>query len=144
MSKMRVVNDNKFIVGMRFDDGTNRELIFRPGQTRIMEEIDVANFDATSKLFQRGILKIQEKDKAEAIGIDTDIPNALSLEDAEEILKLQAPAMKNKLAKITAKHAIDKVIEAAKSPKSNLTQPKIKIINDLFQINILDDEDSTT
>lgn len=140
MSKVKVRNDNNFNVGIRFEDGTHRELVFRSGVVLPMEKTDVMNIDATSKLFKRGILTIEEDDEViEEIGIEKDNPNAITIEEIEKILKMGSNQIRTALKDVTAKHAIDKVIKVATDPETNLPASKTKVLNDMYGINLFED-----
>lgn len=138
MAKLKVKNDNKFVVGIRYEDGTQRETILRAGAVLPMDEIDVMNIDASSQLFKQGILTVmEEKEVLESVGIEADNPNSITIKEIEAILKLNGNQMRNKLKDVTARHAIDKVISTAK--EAELSPTKIKIINELYDINLFDE-----
>lgn len=138
MSKYKVFNNNKFIVGIKFNDGTHREVNISPNTSRVLEEDDILYVDAVSQLFKKGILYTEDKEMLEKLGFEEKSPNTISDSEIKAILKLSNAKMKTELSKIDSKHAIEKVVNVAKNDK-DLTQAKLKIIGDVLDVDIFDD-----
>ena len=138
MAKYKVFNNNKFVVGIKFQDGSHREVNIAPNTSRVLEEDDILYIDAVSKLFKKGVIYVEDVEIMEKLGFDEKNPNAISDKEVSEILKLSAAKMKTALNKIEEQHAINKVVEKAKQDE-NLSQAKLKIIGDVFDVDIFDD-----
>lgn len=139
--KFKVENNNNFTVGIRYENN-GTEINIRPNTHVLMSEEDILYVNSVSKLFERGVLLTKDQDALEKMGYIEQNSNSLSVEEAVKLLELGNAKLKLELKKITEKHAIDKIITAAK--KVDLSMAKIKIINDALDIKIqedLDDED---
>lgn len=129
MAKYKVFNNNKFRVGIRYEDQSNREQTIQAGTSIMMEEDDIFYVDAVSKLFRKGIIFTEDKEMLEKMGYIEKNPNTVSEADIAEILKMGNAKMKAELKKLDAKHAFDKVVNVAKKT-DDLSQAKLKIIAD--------------
>lgn len=136
--KYKVINNNDFSVGIRYEN-TGHEITIRPRTHVMMEEEDILYVNSVSKLFQKGIIYTESEEMLEQMGYLEKSPNTISVAEASEILKLANGKMKLELKKITEKHAIDKVLKAVK--QADLSQSKLKIIQDVFDVDINDELD---
>lgn len=138
-----VKNDNKFRVGIRYKDGSNRELTFQSGQIIPMKEIDIMNVDATSRLFKSGTLAIiRSKDEdIELLGIDPNNPNAIKEDKIKDILSKAPSTYKNAFKGVKEKHAIDRIINVVESD-GDLSATKIRTIEKIFGVEINTDPDN--
>ncbi|MMZ63777.1 hypothetical protein D1872_260530 [compost metagenome] len=75
----------------------------------------------------------------ELMGLSTDIPDAITEEDIKNLFKLSAQKLKTELAKITEKHAQDKVVQVAKD--ADLQTSKLKVIKEAFGVEMLEEVD---
>lgn len=137
--KYKVFNNNRFNVGIRFENEANREILIKPNSFVLMSEDDILYVDTVSKLFSKGILYVEDEDLMVKMGYMEKNPNTISEDEIRKILKMPNNKMKEALSKIDAKHAIDKVIAVAK--ESDLTESKLKIIKDLFNVEIFEEID---
>lgn len=137
--KYKVFNNNRFNVGIRFENEANREILIKPNSFVLMSEDDILYVDTVSKLFSKGILYVEDEDLMVKMGYMEKNPNTISEDEIKKILKMPNNKMKEALSKIDAKHAIDKVIAVAK--ESDLPQSKLKIIKELFNVEIFEEID---
>jgi hypothetical protein len=137
--KYKVFNNNRFNVGIRFENETNRDIIVKPKSFVLMSEDDILYIDSISKLFSKGILYVEDEDLMVKMGYMEKNPNTISEDEIRKILKMPNNKMKEALSKLDAKHAIDKVIAVAK--ESDLPQSKLKIIKELFNVEIFEEID---
>lgn len=136
-NKIKVVNDNNFNIGIRFENEINREITIRAKSFSLLEEDDILYINSVSKLIKNGKLKIESEELMQKMGYTEKIPDSITEEEIVKLFKLTNAKLKNELEKITSKHAIDKVIDLAKN--SDLTQTKLKVINDVFGIDIFEE-----
>ena len=137
--KYKVFNNNRFNVGIRFENEANREILIKPNSFVLMSEDDILYVDTVSKLFSKGILYVEDEDLMVKMGYMEKNPNTISEDEIRKILKMPNNKMKEALSKLDAKHAIDKVILVAK--ESDLPQSKLKIIKELFNVEIFEEID---
>ncbi|MGD6876779.1 hypothetical protein [Bacillus infantis] len=137
--KYKVINNNRFNVGIRFQNEANREILIKAKSFTLMSEDDILYVDTVSKLFSGGTLHIDDQDLNEKMGYIEKNPNTISEEDIEKILKLNAKKMKEELEKLDSKHAIEKVVAVAK--EADLPTSKLKVIKELFKVEILEEID---
>ena len=137
--KYKVFNNNRFNVGIRFENEANREILIKPNSFVLMSEDDILYVDTVSKLFSKGILYVEDEDLMVKMGYMEKNPNTISEDEIRKILKMPNNKMKEALSKLDAKHAIDKVITVAK--ESDLPQSKLKIIKELFNVEIFEEID---
>lgn len=140
MGKVKVKNDNKFNVGIRFENEVNREVTIRAKTFLFLDENDIQYINAVSNLIRDGVLTVEDPEVMESMGYVEKSPNAITQEEIEKMFKLSASKLKVELEKIDAKHAINKIIEFAKT--ADLPQSKLKVIKEVFNIEIFDEIDS--
>ena len=140
MTKIKVQNDNKFNVGIRFENEVNREVTIRAKTFLFLDENDIQYVNAVSNLFKDGVLTVEDNEVMQSMGYVEKSPNAIIDEEIEKIFKLSAPKLKVELEKIDAKHAINKIIEFAKN--ADLPQSKLKVIKEVFNVEIFEELDN--
>ena len=128
MDKFKVINDNPFVIGMRFFD--NREVVIRPKSFTLLSDTDIHYVNSISKLFQEGTIYCEDENMMIEMGYVEKNTNVITEEEIKNIFKGSVAKIKEALLKITAKHAIDKVIEIAK--QSDLPASKISVIEEVF------------
>lgn len=133
--KVKVINDNIFPVGMKLMDNV-RELVIRPKSFLFIEQDEVQYIDSVSKLFKEGIIYCEDTKVMEEMGHENN-PNLITEEEIKKALALSVSKIKEAFKDIEAKHTIDKIVEIVK--KSDLTQSKIKAIEELFNVKIFED-----
>lgn len=135
----KVTNDNIFAIGIRFENEANREITVRPKSFVMMQENDILYVDSVSKLIREGKLVVESDELMQKMGYTEKSPNAITQEEIEKLFKLPANKLKTELEKIDSKHAIDKVAHVAKT--ADLPQSKLKVVKEVFKIEIFDEID---
>lgn len=133
MSKIKVINNNDFLVGLRFQN-TGTEKLIRQNSFIMLSEEEVHEINSASKLFQKGVIFVENQEDNEKLGYTEKNPNSLSKTEAKKILELGIARMKNELAKITEDHAIKKFVDLVQNEEVELSMPKIKVISEVFNI----------
>lgn len=133
MKKIKVYNNNNFLVGLRFPN-TGTEKLVRKNAFIYLTDEEIQEINSASKLFQKGILHVESQEDNEALGYTEKNPNSLDEKEAEEILKLGNSQMKNRLSKITEDHAIRKFVNVIQRGSVDLTLAKLKIISDTLGV----------
>lgn len=131
MAKVKVYNDNKHNVGVRLENGTQRNIA--PGSFALLNEDDVAFIMSTSSLFRNHHLSIKDKEVIEELGVT---PDEVSFDSDEEILaklkKSSLPVLKKYLAGITEPHLRQRVVALVKA-NDDLPASKVKAVEDAFE-----------
>lgn len=135
--KIKVINDNKFDIGLSINIGSPRKTVVKAKSFIQLEQDEVYYIDSTSRTFRDGYLRIEDVETKEMMGQAEENPNAISEEEIEKLLAGNIQKMKKELKEITSKHAIDKVISKAKD--MDLTAGKLKIIQEVFEVDIFED-----
>lgn len=139
MVKYKVLNDNPFNVGIRFENEANREITIRSKSFVLMEEDDVLYTDSVSKLFRNGVITVDDSDLMIKMGYMEKSSNAISESEIEALFKGTPQKIKKELEKIDAKHAIEKIVDYVK--KSDLPPSKSKVVKEVFNIEIFEELD---
>lgn len=137
--KYKVINNNSFNIGIRFENESNRDIIIKPNSFVLLSEDDILYVDTVSKLFSKGFLYVEDEELMIKMGYMERNPNTISEDEIRKILKMPNNKMKDELSKLDAKHAIEKVVAIAK--ESDLPQSKLKIIKELFNVEIFEEID---
>lgn len=133
--RCKVFNNNDFNVGVRLENPV-REVNIKANTFVLMDEEDILYTNSVSKLFEKGILYVEDQDLLEKMGYTEQNPNTISEKEIEEMLKLPNAKLKKEISKITEDHAIRKVISVILKQKVDLSMSKIKIINDSLGIDV--------
>nr|BDD47811.1 hypothetical protein 12 [Bacillaceae bacterium] len=136
---IKVVNDNGFNVGIRFENEANREITVRAKSFVLMSENDILYVDSVSKLVRNGILAVESDELMQKMGYMEKSPNSIKDDEIEKMFKLPVNKLKTELEKIDAKHAVDKVAHLAKT--ADLPQSKLKLIKEVLNVEIFEEID---
>jgi hypothetical protein len=79
-----------------------------------LSEDELAYVMNTSKIFERGILKVVDAEKVSDIIDIPDSPNALAQADIVAMMKLTQPKLVAKLADITDRQVVEEILKVAK------------------------------
>lgn len=139
MTKYKVYNDNRFSVGIRFENEVNREITIKKNTSLPMSQDDILYAESAGQLFSKGKLTVKDQEMLEMMGLSTDIPDAITEDEIKNLFKLSAQKLKTELAKITEKHAQDKVVQIAKD--ADLQTSKLKVIKEAFGVEMLEEVD---
>src|SRR5699024_5865170 len=99
-------------------------------------EDDILYTNSVSKLFEKGVIYVEEQDMLEKMGYIEKNPNTISEKEILEILEMNNARLKREISKITEDHAISKVIAVIKDGKVDLSLSKIKIVDDALGIDV--------
>jgi len=135
--KIKVVNDNKFDYGLSINIGSPKKIVVKAKAFVTLDQDEVYYIDSTSRTFRDGFLRVKDEETKQGMGQDAENPNAITTEEVEKLLTGNIQKMKKELKEIKSKHAIDKVIDKAK--ELDLTTGKLKIIKELFDVDIFED-----
>lgn len=135
----KVVNDNPFNVGIKFENEASREISVRGKSFVMMSENDILYVDSVSRLFRNGILILSNEELMVKMGYMEKSPNAISDEEIEKMFKGTPAKIKKELERIDAKHAIEKVVNYAKN--EDLPQSKLKLIKEVLNVEIFEEID---
>ena len=133
----KVINDNPFNVGIKFENESNREINIRGKSFVMLSENDILYVDSVSKLFRSGVLTTDNEEIMIKMGYVEKNANAITQEEIEKLFKLSAAKLKPELEKITAKHAIDKIVEVAK--QSDLSTSRLNVVKEVLGVEIFDE-----
>jgi hypothetical protein len=136
MAKKKVVNNNRFNVGLKLMDGI-REVLIRPNSFVYLDEEEIHYLNSVSRLFRNGVLYCEDEEMMQDMGYTEKNPNVINEDEIKEMFKLSANKLKTELEKITAQHAIDKIIAVAK--ESDLPTSKLKVIKEVYGIEIFEE-----
>lgn len=135
MSKHKVINNNDFLVGLRFQN-TGIEKLIRKNAYIYLTDEEIQEINSASKLFQKGVIFVEEQEIVESLGYTEQSPNSVSEKEIRGYLELGNARMKKELSGITEQHAINKVVNVVKSGNLDLSQSKLKIIGDIFDVDL--------
>lgn len=136
--KVRVSNYNTFKVGLNYMDGIKSVWVPAGGYLNVPEE-EVDYINSTSSLFKRKILVIEDEDKNEDLGYDSNGVANYTNEEIKELLKGHLNKIKSVLADESEKHVIDRVIAVAREDDS-LNVNKVKFLEEWsgYEFRLLD------
>lgn len=139
--KIRLINPQKFDVGIITSPADKLGTNIRAGSFALVTEDDIAYLAATSDVFRRGILKVEEKnvEVLQSVGIDqTNDPNYIADAEIQKKLSGTVKKMREWLDTITEGHILDRIYDVAMS--MNLSIDKIKVLNEKMpEKNFLDE-----
>jgi hypothetical protein len=128
MAKLvKVINPNKFDVGVKLMDGI-RSINIRHGAFTMLDENEVYYINQVSGLFKRKMLVVEDEDVVQNMGFAPDEAKNLTDDEIATLLKGNHLKMKKELEKITEPHIKDRVYNIAKT--LDLSASKLKIISD--------------
>lgn len=137
--KMIVRNPNLFKVGLNFMDGIKSVVIPPKGYLSIPEE-EIDYINSTSSVFKRKILIIENEEKNEDLGYDTNTVANFSDDEIRELIKGHLNKIKSVLANEKEKHVIDRVITIAREFE-DLSLNKVKFLEEWsgYQFKLMDE-----
>lgn len=140
MSKKIIVrNPNLFKVGLNFMDGIKSVVIPPKGYLSIPEE-EIDYINSTSSVFKRKILIIENEEKNEDLGYDTNTVANFSDDEIRELIKGHLNKIKSVLANEKEKHVIDRVIAIAREFE-DLSLNKVRFLEEWsgYQFKLMDE-----
>jgi hypothetical protein len=128
--KVRVINPNKSLVGLRLMDG--REIVVHPGSFVILDANNISYLNNMCTLFRKGVLVIEDNEINEFLGLDKTYN--VTDEEIKEILGKSAKIIQAKMEALNEKHILDRFVIIAKD--LDLPASKLKVIENITGINI--------
>ena len=128
--KIKVLNPQKFDIGVVTPEN-KLGINIKAGTFAYLSEDDIGYINATSRILQRGLLRVdnpvKEAEVLESIGIDVNAePNFVTDEDIRKMLGQSAKKLEDWLAGITEEYLLDRVFEIAQA--ENLPASKLKVL----------------
>ena len=125
---IKVKNGNQYNVGLLCQKW-NKHRAVKPGSFIYLNEEEVRELDSDYDLFSSGELTIDDAEINTALGYVDKNPNILTDKDVENIFKLTAPQIKEKLVDVTEMFAFNRIFDVAK--KSDLSVSKLKAVEEI-------------
>ena len=122
---IKVRNDNKYFIGLQCS-GWIKNKVLKPMSFAYLTDNDILELDSNHDFFSTGELIVEDEELNVKMGYAEVNPNTLSEKQLEDVFKLSASEIKDKLSEVTEMFAIAKIIEVAK--KSDLTVARLKVI----------------
>ena len=139
MAKVKVLNKNKFDVGIKLINPI-REQNIKGGSFTIIDEEDVYYLNSICGLFKDGSLVVEDKPVLETMGLNEENPNVVSDEEILEILSGNFLKMKKRLSEINQPYVISNIYNVALKNASNLSGGKLKHLSEFCGRPILVDD----
>lgn len=127
--KVRVYNNTKHDVGVYLMDTPNIGRNIRPGAFIYMTEGDIELLTATTRLFEDGDLKPEEKGEELLMNSGIDVhtnPNFADDEDIRKKLSLSAKKLEEWLGTVEHPQTLDRIYDVAQ--EMNLPASKLKVL----------------
>jgi len=134
--KVKVLNNNKFDVGVKIDIGAPRSFSIKSKSFAYLQEDEVLFLDSSCRLFRDGFLRIEDAEVKESMGQVEENPNDVTDEEIEQLLTGNIKKMEKELKLLTALHAKNRVIEKAK--ELDLTAGKLKVIKEVLGVDVFE------
>lgn len=140
--KLKVKNPNVFKVGLNFMDGIRSVVVPPKGYLPIPEE-EIDYINSTSSIFKRKMLIIENEEKNEDLGYDTDSVANYSDNEIRELIKGHLNKIKSVLTDEKEKHVVDRVVTIARE-FDDLSLNKIKFFEEWsgYQFRLIDEAET--
>jgi hypothetical protein len=125
---IKVLNNNQYNVGLLCQKW-NKHRQVKPNSFIYLNEEEVRELDSDYGFFSSGELIIDDTEINVSLGYADANPNTLTEKDIEDIFKLSASEIKEKLSGITEMFAIAKIADVAK--RSDLSVTRLKVIEEI-------------
>jgi len=122
---IKVRNDNKYFVGLKCS-GWLKNRVLKPMSFAYLTDNDILELDSNHDFFSTGELTVEDEELNIKMGYAEANPNTLSESQLQDIFKLSASDIKEKLSGVTEMFAIAKIVSVAKT--SDLTVARLKVI----------------
>ena len=122
---IKVRNDNKYYVGLKCS-GWLKNRVLKPMSFAYLTDNDILELDSNHDFFSTGELTVEDEELNIKMGYAEANPNTLSESQLQDIFKLSASDIKEKLSGVTEMFAIAKIVSVAKT--SDLTVARLKVI----------------
>ena len=125
---IKVRNDNKYFVGLSCSSWTKGKQI-KPLSFAYLTDNDILELDSNYELFSSGELVVEDEELNVKMGYAEINPNTLTESQIEEIFKLSAGDIREKLSEVTEMFALAKISDVAK--RSDLSVSRLKVIEEV-------------
>ncbi|MBZ9622852.1 hypothetical protein G9F71_008300 [Clostridium sp. FP2] len=125
---IKVLNNNQYNVGLLCQKW-NKHRQVKPNSFIYLNEEEIKELDSNYDLFSSGELVIDDSEINISLNYAEKNPNILTDLEIEEIFKLSAAQIKEKLSGVTELFAIAKIIAVAK--RSDLSVLRLKVIEEI-------------
>jgi hypothetical protein len=126
---IKVLNNNKYNVGLLCQKW-NKHRQIKPNSFMYLNEEEVRELDSDFGFFSSGELVIDDVEINESLGYAAKNANSLTDVDIEEIFKLSATQIKEKLSGVTEMFALGKIHDIAK--RSDLSVLRLKAVEEII------------
>ena len=125
---IKVRNDNKYYVGLKCSNWLKNKVL-KPMSFAYLTDNDILELDSNHDFFSSGELVVEDEELNIKMGYAEINPNTLSEKQLEDIFKLSATDIKEKLSGVTEMFAIAKISSVAK--RSDLSVTRLKAIESI-------------
>ena len=122
---IKILNNNQYNVGLLCQKW-NKHRTVKPSSFIYLNEEEVKELDSDYDFFSSGELVIDDAEINSELGYEEKNPNILTDKEVEEIFKLSASEIKEKLAGVTELFALNRIFDVAK--KSDLSVSRLKAV----------------
>jgi hypothetical protein len=122
---IKVKNNNQYNIGLLCQKW-NKHRPVKPNSFIYLNEEEVRELDSDFEFFSSGELVIDDNEINGELGYGEKNPNSITDSDIEEILKLSAAQIREKLSGVTEMFAFGKIYDVAK--RSDLSITKLKAV----------------
>jgi len=126
---IKVRNDNKYFIGLNCSNWTKYKQI-KPDSFAYLTDNEILELDANYGFFRSGELVVEDEELNIKMGYAEINPNTLTEKQIEEIFKLSAIDIKEKLSDVTEMFALSKISDVAK--KSDLSVTRLKAVEEVI------------
>lgn len=126
---IKVLNNNQYNVGLTCQNWS-KDRIVKPKSFIYLNEKEIKEMDSDYEFFSSGELVIDDEELNIELGYAEKNPNTITDKEVEDIFKLTAIQIKEKLSGVTEMFALTKILEVAK--KSDLSVSKLKVVEEII------------
>jgi hypothetical protein len=125
---IKVLNNNRYNVGLMCQEWSKSRIV-KPNSFIYLNEKEIRQLDSDHEFFRSGELVIDDSELNVDLGYAESNPNIMTDKEVEDIFKLSASQIKEKLSGVTELFAINRIYEVAK--RSDLTVARIKAVEEI-------------
>ena len=125
---IKVRNDNKYFIGLQCSNWLKNKVL-KPLSFAYLTDNEILELDSNHDFFATGELIVEDEELNVKMGYAEVNPNTLTEKQLQDIFKLSASDIKEKLSGVTEMFAIAKIVSVAKT--SDLTVARLKVIESI-------------
>ena len=126
---IKIKNNNSYHIGLLCQKW-NKHRQVKPNSFIYLNEEEVRELDSDFDFFSSGELVIDDSELNITLGYKEKNPNILTDLEVEEIFKLSAVQIKEKLSGVTEMFALNRIFDVAK--KSDLSVTRLKAVEEII------------